>query len=103
MKTESSPFNICFILQAYQNKKPWLALYASWGPREPCKGKFVRGVCIFAVGDLPHLVTRKELFCNKFHLDYSHLALECMEELINNRSVSPPIFEYFYYKNFTFH
>jgi hypothetical protein len=31
-------------------KKTWNAVYVSWGG--PCHGKFVRGICIFGVGDL---------------------------------------------------
>ncbi|XP_025096271.1 N-acetyllactosaminide beta-1,6-N-acetylglucosaminyl-transferase-like isoform X2 [Pomacea canaliculata] len=33
------------------DKKPWLAVYASWPPRDLCvSGKVVRGICIFGVG-----------------------------------------------------
>jgi hypothetical protein len=36
-------------------KKTWNAVYVSWGG--PCHGKFVRGICIFGVGDLNQLVS----------------------------------------------
>ena len=52
----------------------------------PCHGQRVRSVCIFGVGDLPLLSTRRELFTNKFYLDYERYALDCMEELHFNRT-----------------
>ena len=42
-------------------------------------------VCIFGVGDLPLLVSRPELYANKFYLDYEPLALDCMEQLFYSR------------------
>ncbi|XP_045204870.2 beta-1,3-galactosyl-O-glycosyl-glycoprotein beta-1,6-N-acetylglucosaminyltransferase-like [Mercenaria mercenaria] len=71
-------------------KKPYLARFKnrvkSDTYRYPCHGKVVRGICIFGIGDVPMLSKRKELFANKFHLDYQTVAYECMEELIFNRT-----------------
>lgn len=58
--------------------------YKRWGG--PCHGKFVRSICIFGIGDLPILASRFALFANKFHLHYYPLALDCLEELLFNRT-----------------
>ncbi|KAH3866906.1 beta-1,3-galactosyl-O-glycosyl-glycoprotein beta-1,6-N-acetylglucosaminyltransferase-like [Dreissena polymorpha] len=69
--------------------KPWLAVYAAWGGENPCQGKFVRGVCIFGVSDLQELVNKRQMFVNKFYLDYQPLALACIEEWHLNRTAVP--------------
>jgi hypothetical protein len=56
---------------------------------ESCRGRWVREICIFGVGDLPWLYRRPELFVNKFYADFEPLAYDCMEELIYNRTVRP--------------
>ncbi|KAL3876237.1 hypothetical protein ACJMK2_034107 [Sinanodonta woodiana] len=71
------------------DKKRWLAAFVDWG--ESCQGKYVRGVCVFGVGDLHNLVGREELFVNKFHLTYQQLALDCMEEWFYNRTFNSEI------------
>ena len=43
-------------------------------------------ICVHGIGDLPQLASRPELFTNKFYLDYHQLALDCMEELVLNRT-----------------
>ena len=40
----------------------------------------MRGICIFGVGDLPLLTSRRELFANKFFADFEPLAYDCLEE-----------------------
>ncbi|OWF39224.1 beta-1,3-galactosyl-O-glycosyl-glycoprotein beta-1,6-N-acetylglucosaminyltransferase-like [Mizuhopecten yessoensis] len=61
--------------------------FKTWaGSYLPCKGKHVRNICIYGVGDLPLLKTRPELFVNKFHLDFEPFVLDCMEEMIYNRT-----------------
>ncbi|KAL4229262.1 hypothetical protein ACF0H5_012302 [Mactra antiquata] len=70
--------------------KPFLARYKLWrrgSERERfCTGKVVRDICVFGIGELQYLAYAKELFANKFYLDYKHYALDCMEELIYNRT-----------------
>lgn len=65
--------------------KPFLTRFKNWGDW-PCRGKRVRSICVFGVGDLPMLASRNELFANKFHLTYHSLALDCAEELHFNRT-----------------
>ncbi|CAD5121298.1 DgyrCDS9827 [Dimorphilus gyrociliatus] len=67
----------------------FIGRFKNWGgyPFDyPCAGKRVRGICILSIGDLSLLANRKELFANKFHLDYQPFALQCMRELIYNRT-----------------
>jgi len=68
----------------------WLPIshQAQWSWTEwTCHGQWVRGICIFGVGDLPWLYRRPELFINKFYVSQESLAYDCMEELIYNRTV----------------
>ncbi|KAI0233903.1 Beta-1,3-galactosyl-O-glycosyl-glycoprotein beta-1,6-N-acetylglucosaminyltransferase [Lamellibrachia satsuma] len=51
-----------------------------------CRGKWVRQICIFGVGDLPWLYDRPELFANKFHSDFEYIVYDCIEDLIFNRT-----------------
>lgn len=69
--------------------KPFVTRFKNWGHGQydwPCKGQRVRMICVFGAGDLPILASRRELFANKFYLDYKHYALDCMEELHFNRT-----------------
>ncbi|XP_041359541.1 N-acetyllactosaminide beta-1,6-N-acetylglucosaminyl-transferase-like [Gigantopelta aegis] len=84
------------------DKKSWLATYASWGGRDQCAGKWVHGVCVFGVGDLPSLMTKKEMFANKFYLDYQPVALHCMEEWIHNKTAASLPFDSMYYRALPF-
>ena len=59
----------------------------NWGKR-PCHGKLVRHVCINGIGDLKAITRGRELFMNKFHLDYQYLALDCLEQWLHNRTLS---------------
>ncbi|KAL4229261.1 hypothetical protein ACF0H5_012301 [Mactra antiquata] len=51
-----------------------------------CSGTVVRSICVFGIGEVQYLAYAKELFANKFYLDYKHYAFDCMEELIYNRT-----------------
>ncbi|KAL3876239.1 hypothetical protein ACJMK2_034109 [Sinanodonta woodiana] len=82
------------------DEKRWLAVFAKWD--EPCQGKYVRGVCVFGVGDLHELVGREELFVNKFHLTYQPLALDCMEEWLYNRTLNSEIVDLDFYRKLPF-
>ena len=54
-----------------------------------CLGKYVRGYCIFNAEYLQFLRKRRELFVNKFHYDFDPVAMQCMEELLENRTRHP--------------
>ncbi|KAK2143779.1 hypothetical protein LSH36_814g03051 [Paralvinella palmiformis] len=66
--------------------KLWLAKYVSWSPKDPCRGRRVRGICVFSSADLALLVARKELFANKFYIERDYVALHCLEQWIHNRT-----------------
>ena len=89
--------------QGIPDGKPWLASYTTWkGRRAVCFGKWVRSVCVYGIGDLPALIKNKHLFANKFMLHVDPLAYECMEALIEQRSICPPPFNDTYYRNLRF-
>lgn len=52
---------------------------------------------MFAIEDLPELVTRNEFFLNKFLLEYDPIAYQCMEEWLFSRSVSYQVVNIIYY------
>lgn len=83
-------------------EKPWLAVYAAWGGVDKCRGWWRHGVCVFGVGDLPNLLTRKEFFSNKFYIDMQPLALECMNAWIEHKVHCPPKFDDKFYKSLPF-
>ncbi|XP_076436586.1 N-acetyllactosaminide beta-1,6-N-acetylglucosaminyl-transferase-like [Babylonia areolata] len=79
--------------------KPYLSRFKNWGDNWkdvedrlnfcwPCHGKRVRSICIFGVGDLPSLTSRKELFANKFHADFQPLTVDCLEQWLWNMTMA---------------
>jgi hypothetical protein len=60
--------------------------FVIWGDDIKCGGKYVHGVCVFSFPDLPVLISRPELFANKFQLTYNPVAYECMEKWILARA-----------------
>ncbi|KAK6169431.1 hypothetical protein SNE40_020488 [Patella caerulea] len=84
------------------DKKKWLAAYASWAGADKCAGRWMRGVCVFGVGDLNSLVSRNELFANKFEMNFQPLGLRCLSEWLYNKTVSPLPFNDYYYKQLPF-
>ncbi|XP_041347030.1 beta-1,3-galactosyl-O-glycosyl-glycoprotein beta-1,6-N-acetylglucosaminyltransferase-like, partial [Gigantopelta aegis] len=85
--------------------KPSLSRFKNWR-HLPCAGKFVRNVCVLGVGDLSLLVKGKQLFVNKFHLDFQPYALDCIEEWHYNRTRDEYLgvsnFDNSYYKTLDF-
>jgi len=87
--------------EGYPSTKPWLAVYANWG-EERCHGRSVRGVCVFGVGDLPLLLSRRELFANKLYEDQQPVTLDCLEAWIRHKEVCPPNDDLDYYRQLPF-
>ncbi|KAL3886794.1 hypothetical protein ACJMK2_026766 [Sinanodonta woodiana] len=85
--------------------KPFLARFKNWGDW-PCHGMRVRLICVFGVGDIPLLYSRPEIFANKFYWNFEHFALDCMEELMYNRTrdefLGKLTFDPTFYRNFEF-
>lgn len=85
-------------LQLPPGTSPFLSTHVQWvHSRRNCGGKYVRGICIFGVSDLQDIVWNNALFVNKFHADYQYLALDCIEELIWNRTFRPLPMDLRYY------
>jgi len=83
----------------------WYSYQVNWSWKPwTCRGKWVREICIFGVGDLPWLHQRPELFVNKFHSDFEPLTYDCLEELIFNRTMNESLenFDRNYYLNLSF-
>ncbi|XP_048757689.2 beta-1,3-galactosyl-O-glycosyl-glycoprotein beta-1,6-N-acetylglucosaminyltransferase-like [Ostrea edulis] len=80
-------------------RKWWIAVYTLWQMvHKDCHGKYVRDICVFGLGDLNRLVSKRELFANKFHHDYQPLALQCMEEWMFNTTFTEVPSEAYYYR-----
>lgn len=45
-----------------------------------CRGRYVRDICVYGIGDLPWLINSKGMFANKFESDTSPEALDCLEQ-----------------------
>ncbi|ELU07751.1 hypothetical protein CAPTEDRAFT_103379 [Capitella teleta] len=58
---------------------PWSTAYC-WGKN------FVHSICILATRDLGRLTRRWEFFANKFDASYDHVVLDCLEEIMGNRT-----------------
>lgn len=56
------------------------------GSYTACRGKYVRGICVIGIGDLPELAYSQGLFVNKLYLEYEYLALDCLEEVLLQRT-----------------
>ncbi|KAJ7999554.1 hypothetical protein DPEC_G00195630 [Dallia pectoralis] len=44
-----------------------------------CKGRYVRQICIYGLGDLEWIIDSNNMFANKFESNYAPDALDCME------------------------
>ena len=90
---------------AVPDRKPWLAMYSSWRtsvPKGPCAGKYVHDICIFSLRDLPNLISRQELFANKFYRDTEPMTLDCLEEWLRLKATSNLPFDGQYYRDLPF-
>lgn len=55
----------------------------------PCVGKYVRAVCVIGAGYLPYLSSQPHIFVNKVYYDYDPITMQCLEELLDYRTVFP--------------
>ena len=46
----------------------------------------MREVCILGLDDLHNAYNGMELFVNKFHLNYEPVALDCLEEVLHEKT-----------------
>ncbi|XP_033747470.1 beta-1,3-galactosyl-O-glycosyl-glycoprotein beta-1,6-N-acetylglucosaminyltransferase 3-like [Pecten maximus] len=66
-----------------------------------CEGRYIRGVCVFGRKDLTWLTSRPQLFANKFNYKMDTIAIDCLEDIIRNRTVSNNMdsLSWYYYRN----
>lgn len=79
--------------------KPWVSRFSVWEwytddfagqtivRNLSCKGEYRNSVCLLSSSDLPMLVKRPELFLNKFWIPRDPVAIDCMHELLYNRTM----------------
>ena len=56
------------------------------------EGHFVHDVCIASIHDLKRLLTASEQqrwwFYNKYQIEYDHVVMNCMEDIVANRNIN---------------
>ena len=57
---------------------------------------------MFGVGDLPSLVHRHEFFVNKLYYNYHPIALECLNNWLEQRITCPSDIDRDFYNNLPF-
>lgn len=74
--------------QSPNKTKSWVSRFAVWDTykNSNCSGIWRNTACVFNCGDLPMLSGRSELFLNKLWIESYSVALDCMHELIFNRT-----------------
>ncbi|XP_077984670.1 beta-1,3-galactosyl-O-glycosyl-glycoprotein beta-1,6-N-acetylglucosaminyltransferase 4-like [Glandiceps talaboti] len=69
---------------------------------EECQSRnFIRTVCILGSSELPWLLRQPHLFANKFYGDDDPLALACLADEINRRTIHPLKLNLNFYKEFS--
>ncbi|VDP35622.1 unnamed protein product [Soboliphyme baturini] len=69
------------------NRKTFLTRFTIWQwDKYPCRGYWRNSICVFSSADLPFLVNRPELFANKFWLPEDPISVDCLHELLYNRT-----------------
>ena len=71
--------------------KPSLMRYKNWEFGHSvyvrgCAGKYVRNICVLGIGDLHRAYNDIGLFVNKFNIDFEYLALDCLEEILYQKT-----------------
>uniref|UniRef100_A0A915JGF9 Uncharacterized protein n=1 Tax=Romanomermis culicivorax TaxID=13658 RepID=A0A915JGF9_ROMCU len=66
--------------------KPFISRHQVW--YHGCKGKLTSGSCVFGVGDLPALISKKELFAHKLYMKFQPAAYYCMSKLYFDRTLN---------------
>ncbi|VDP08270.1 unnamed protein product [Soboliphyme baturini] len=74
----------CFTVKKY---KMHITRFVIWkNSVHPCNGRWRNKVCLLSSSDLPYIVRRRELFVNKLWLPDDPIAVDCMHELLFNRT-----------------
>jgi len=90
---------------SYNIQKRSVARYQTWEPYHKnkvvtrnCFGKYQHKSCVFGVGDLHTLVTRKHFIAHKIYLDFQPATFFCLSEWLTNRTYSQPRFDVSFYE-----
>ncbi|KAH9500156.1 Beta-1,3-galactosyl-O-glycosyl-glycoprotein beta-1,6-N-acetylglucosaminyltransferase [Bulinus truncatus] len=79
-----------------------LTTFVAWQREMPCESIHVRWICIFSAADLPMLMTRQELFANKFYIDLYPVTLHCLDQYIFNLTVTDTVRDLSFYRELPF-
>ncbi|KAG8012659.1 Beta-1 [Nibea albiflora] len=54
---------------------------------DSCTGTYRRGVCVYGAGDLQWLLSRRQLFANKFDPEVDDVAIRCLESVLRFKAL----------------
>ncbi|XP_071095078.1 beta-1,3-galactosyl-O-glycosyl-glycoprotein beta-1,6-N-acetylglucosaminyltransferase-like [Haliotis cracherodii] len=71
--------------------EPFLARYKNWDHgllayKDDCRGKYLREICVLGAGDVAQLITKRQLFANKFEEGFQPAGLSCLEEWYHDQT-----------------
>ena len=74
------------------NEMQSITRLVKWGGMDPqiyptCAGVYVRGVCVYGVGDLAWLVRHHHLFANKLDSNIDPYAIDCLDVWLRNKTI----------------
>uniref|UniRef100_A0A914WNE7 Uncharacterized protein n=1 Tax=Plectus sambesii TaxID=2011161 RepID=A0A914WNE7_9BILA len=85
--------------------KAAVARYQTWEPSNKknvvsrnCYGKYKHKSCVFGVGDLHTLITRKHFIAHKLYLNFQPATFFCLNEWLTNRTYNQPKFDVSFYE-----
>ncbi|XP_041478993.1 beta-1,3-galactosyl-O-glycosyl-glycoprotein beta-1,6-N-acetylglucosaminyltransferase 3-like [Lytechinus variegatus] len=73
--------------------------FVKWGGEstfKTCIGKFVRGICVIGTGYISYVARLPHLFLNKIHYSYDPVTLQCLQELLTNRTLHTELTHQYY-------
>ncbi|XP_078488323.1 beta-1,3-galactosyl-O-glycosyl-glycoprotein beta-1,6-N-acetylglucosaminyltransferase 3-like [Ciona intestinalis] len=79
-----------------QNELQTITKLVKWGGLDTlvypkCSGIYSRGICMLGVGDLSWLLQQHHLFANKFDSHIDPYAIECLDILLRNKTISQAV------------
>ncbi|XP_056438687.1 beta-1,3-galactosyl-O-glycosyl-glycoprotein beta-1,6-N-acetylglucosaminyltransferase-like isoform X2 [Gadus chalcogrammus] len=70
------------------NQADSIARLVLWIGDAECHGHFLRQLCVFAVADLPWILSHHHLFANKFDVETDSVAVFCLEEYLQEKKLA---------------
>ncbi|CAF0770272.1 unnamed protein product [Brachionus calyciflorus] len=87
-------------IQNFKQTKNTLVRYSAWSKAYNCTGKIRNGMCVFSIGDLSHVIKRREFLINKFMIDNDPISYQCMEEWFDKNERTNSTLDLDFYCNF---